>query len=133
VSPRCGHPMRRTERDTPVLQDPVCGRPSGHPGRHRSEASVRTMRARRKAAYDRPTGSPVVAAKIREAREQAGASQSLLAAVLGVTQQCVHDWEKARRAPSEESWEQLELTLGPLGVVRDTGPDPAEAGHERAA
>ena len=94
---------------------------------------MRTMRTRRKAAYDRPTGSPAIAAKIREAREQAGASQSLLAAFLGVTQQCVHDWEKARRAPSEESWEQLELTLGPLGVVRGTGPDPAEAGHERAA
>jgi DNA-binding transcriptional regulator YiaG len=93
------------------------------------------MRARRKAAYDRPTGSPAIAAKIREAREQAGASQSLLAAVLGVTQQCVHDWEKARRAPSEESWEQLELTLGPLGVVRVASLEPAaaKAGHERAA
>ncbi len=117
----CGHVMRRRELPgRPVLDDPLCGRRPGHSGRHRSEASMR-MRARRRAAYDRPTGSPLIAAKIREARKLAGASQSDLAAVLGVTQQCVLDWERARRIPSPENWEQLELTLGPLGVVRDRG------------
>ena len=89
--------------------------------------------ARRRAAHDRPTGSPVVAAKIREAREQAGASQSLLAAFLGVTQQCVHDWEAARRVPSGENWVQLELTLGPLGVVRETSPERETAKENHAA
>ena len=88
------------------------------------------MRARRRAAYDRPTGSPAVAALIREARAQAGASQLTLAAVLGVTQQCVQRWEGAKSAPSEENWVQLELVLGPLGVVRDA---PEAAGEEQSS
>ena len=32
-------------------------------------------------------------------------------------------WEDARRTPQEENWVQLELTLGPLGIVRDH-PEP---------
>ena len=86
------------------------------------------MRARRRAAYDRPTGSPVLAATIREARVQAGKSQFALAAILGVTQQCVQRWEVAKSAPSEENWVQLELALGPLGVVRRAA---AEGGGQR--
>jgi ribosome-binding protein aMBF1 (putative translation factor) len=82
------------------------------------------MRSQRRAAYDRPTGSPVLAEVIREARVQAGKSQFALAAVLGVTQQCVQRWEVARCVPSAESWIQLELTLGPLGVVRERDPRP---------
>ena len=86
------------------------------------------MRAERRTAYDKPTGSPAVAAAIRQARAQAGKSQYALAAVIGVTQQCVQRWEAAKSAPSEESWVQLELALGPLGVVRDPRP---EAGEDR--
>ena len=39
--PRCGKPMIRYEKPGfPVLEDPVCGRPEGHAGRCRSEASL---------------------------------------------------------------------------------------------
>jgi ribosome-binding protein aMBF1 (putative translation factor) len=61
-------------------------------------------------------------------------SQQALAAVVGVTDVCVSLWERAQRKPSPESWVQLELTLGPLGVVREADPRPeAEAGREQAA
>jgi ribosome-binding protein aMBF1 (putative translation factor) len=124
----CGYVMRRRETPGhPVLEDPVCGRRPDHPGRHRSEASMRA-RARLRAVYDRHTGSAAAAAVIREARTRAGKSQSDLAAVLGVSQQCVQHWEAARRMPPPEGWVQLELTLGPLGVVREI-----PAGAERAA
>jgi len=41
--------------------------------------------------------------------------------------------EYARRAPGEQSWIQLELALGPLGVVREQDPEPAATEAERAA
>ena len=69
----------------------------------------------------RQPASPLVAAGIRQARERAGLSQRALAAAVGVTESCVQLWEYAKRAPGDESWVQLELTLGPLGVVRDRG------------
>jgi transcriptional regulator with XRE-family HTH domain len=74
----------------------------------------------------------VVAASLRRAREQAGLSQRHLAAVVGVSRSAVQMWERAARAPDGEHWVQLELTLGPLGVVRDrkdaaTREDDAEA------
>ena len=84
------------------------------------------MRAERRTAYDKPTGSPAVAAAIRQARAQAGKSQFALAAVIGVTQQCVQRWEAAKSAPSEETWVQLELALGPLGIVRESRPRSSE-------
>ncbi len=92
------------------------------------------MRARRRAAYDRPTGSPVLAAALREARARAGKSQLALAAVLGVTQQCVQRWEQAKCMPGAENWVQLELTLGPLGIVREAVAEPAAGeGQSHAA
>ncbi len=41
--------------------------------------------------------------------------------------------EYARRAPGEQSWIQLELALGPLGVVRDAGPESADEEQSSAA
>jgi ribosome-binding protein aMBF1 (putative translation factor) len=126
----CGQPMRRYE--TPlrggVPDYLTCGRRPGHPGRHESTLYVRA----RKDAQQQPTGSPVVAASLRRAREQAGLSQRHLAAVVGVSRSAVQMWERAARAPDGEHWVQLELTLGPLGVVRDrkdaaTREDDAEA------
>jgi ribosome-binding protein aMBF1 (putative translation factor) len=134
-SPRCGHPMRWSEPPGwgAVLDDPACGRRLGHPGRHRS-ATAMAVRAARRAAYDRPTGSPALAAAIRRARVQAGKSQLALAAVLGVTQQAVQRWETARCVPSGENWVQLEFALGPLGIVREGDPRPeaAEASEHAA-
>lgn len=127
TSPRCGKPLRWSEPPGwgAVTETPVCGYRKGHRGRHRSEMAL-VMQARRRAAYDRPSGSPAVGAAIREARVRAGRSQSGLAVALGVTQQCVANWEAAKRTPAPETWEQLELTLGPLGIVRDPGPEAAE-------
>lgn len=80
-----------------------------------------------------PTGSAVLAAALREAREQAGLSQRRLAAVVGVSRSAVQMYERAARTPGAEVWVQLELTLGPLGVVRDPEPEATKADHERAA
>ena len=92
------------------------------------------IRAERRAAYDRPTGSPALAGAIRQARAQAGKSQVALAAVLGVTQQCVQRWEQAKCMPGAENWVQLELTLGPLGIVREAVAEPAAGeGQSHAA
>ncbi len=71
------------------------------------------------------SGSPAIGAVIRQARQRAGMSQRALAAAVGVTECCVQLWEGAKRTPREESWIQLELTLGPLGVVRDGDPQAA--------
>lgn len=41
MKPRCAKPVRPYELPgIPVLDDPVCGRPEGHPGVCRSAASV---------------------------------------------------------------------------------------------
>ena len=77
-----------------------------------------------------PTGSPDIAAVIRRAREEAGLSQYRLAAAVGVSRSCVQMYEDARRTPSAEMWVQLELTLGPLGVVRDA---PVAAREEQSS
>ena len=77
--------------------------------------------------------SPLVAASIRQARKAAGMTQRDLALVVGVTTAAVAHWERARWVPRPESWVQLELTLGPLGVVRDTGPEPAAREESDAA
>jgi DNA-binding transcriptional regulator YiaG len=125
VTPRCHHPMRRCERDIPVLEDPVCGRRLDHPGQHLSEAVMEKRRYARRA----PSGSPAIGAAILEARRRAGLSRYRLAAVLGVTEQAVGLWEYAGRTPGPESWVQLELALGPLGVVREAAR-PAVAGND---
>ncbi len=107
-----------------VLDGLTCARRAGHASpRHRSAAALEA--ARRRAASQPPTGLPVLAAAIRQAREQAAMSRPRLAAVVGVTATAVQWWEQARRTPSEESWVQLELALGPLGVVREAGPEVA--------
>jgi ribosome-binding protein aMBF1 (putative translation factor) len=80
-----------------------------------------------------PTGSPAVAAAIQQAREAAAMSRGDLAAAVGVTQAAVRNWEGARRTPGAGHWVQLELALGPLGVVRDARPEAVKADHERAA
>jgi hypothetical protein len=99
--------------------------------------SVTLARARgkRAPAVQAPSGSAAVAAAIREARVRAGLTQRRLAAVVDVTEQCVQMWERAARAPGPEKWVQLELTLGPLGIVREAISEPAaeKAGDERAA
>ena len=78
-------------------------------------------------------GSPAVAAAIREARERAGLSQRRLADLAGVTRRSVQYWEEAKRRPGEQSWVQLELTLGPLGVVRESKDAPREEAADAAA
>lgn len=111
----CGQPMRRYETPgRPGIPDWLtCGRRPGHPGRHESTLSL----AVRKLRQD-PTGSPVLAAAIRQARGQAGLSQRDLAAAVGVSRPAVQQWERGARTPAPENWVQLELTLGPLGIVR---------------
>ena len=122
----CGEPLR-----TIMWESRYCARPAGHKGsRHRSAAAIEG--ARRKAASQPPSGSPVVAAAIRDAREQAALSRPRLAAVVGVTTTAVQWWEEGKRTPSEENWVQLQLTLGPLGVVREADPRPGE-GESAAA
>lgn len=99
--------------------------------------SVTLARAtgKRAVSVQAPSGSPAVAAAIREARVRAGLTQRRLAAVVDVTEVCVQLWERAERTPGPEKWVQLELTLGPLGAVREAGPEPeaAKARPERAA
>lgn len=76
--------------------------------------------------------SPVAAA-IRDARERAGLSQYGLAAKLRVTRSAVQMYEDARCTPSDGVWIQLELTLGPLGVVREASGAPGEEAADAAA
>ena len=128
----CGEPMRRYEKPgrEGIPDYLTCGRRPGHPGRHESVLYVRARYETRQA----PTGSPVLAAAVRRARAEAGLSQYRLAAAVGVSRSAVQMWEDARRMPGEESWVQLELTLGPLGVVRDRVPEaPETAAKEEAA
>ena len=73
----------------------------------------------------------LVAAVIREARKQAALSRPRLAAVVGVSASAVQWWEEGNGIPNEEHWVQLELALGPLGIVRDPGPG-REAATERS-
>jgi ribosome-binding protein aMBF1 (putative translation factor) len=128
MTPRCGHLMRRYEKPGRPCPDYLtCGRRPGHPGRH---ISAEALRARRQ--DQAPSGSPLVAAAIRQAREAAGLSQRRLAAVIGVTETAIQHWEYAKRTPGPESWVQLELTLGPLGIVRE-GQERAAREGERAA
>ena len=126
----CGEPMRRYEKPgrEAVPDYLVCGRRPGHPGRHESTLYVRARKDERQP----PTGSPVIAASLRQARVQAGLSQRHLAAVIGVSRSAVQMWERAARAPDGEHWVQLELTLGPLGVVRAGVPEPAEEESDAA-
>ena len=70
---------------------------------------------------------------IREARRKAGLTQRRLAALLGFTEQCVQCWEQATRTPGPESWVQLELTLGPLGIVGETPEAATRDGQDVAA
>jgi DNA-binding XRE family transcriptional regulator len=119
-SSRCGQPMRRYEiPGHPALpgHDPVCGRRAGHPGWHVSEDALRRQ------PPQAPSGSPAAAAAIRSARVRAGLSQYRLAAAVGVSRSCVQMYEDARRTPSAGAWVQLELALGPLGIVRETAPE----------
>ena len=74
-----------------------------------------------------------VADAIREARERAGLSQYKLAAAVGVSRSAVQNWERATRIPEEPNWVQLELTLGPLGVVRESKDAPREEAADAAA
>ena len=118
----CGQPMRRYEKPgrEAVPDWLVCGRRPGHPGRHESTLYVRAKAE----TVQSPTGSPAVAEAIRRARAEAGWSQYRLAAVIGVARTTVLNWERAERTPCVESWTQLELALGPLGVVREADPEP---------
>jgi ribosome-binding protein aMBF1 (putative translation factor) len=109
----CGEPLRFYE---------TCARRYGHKSRrHRSAAAMAAAR-RRAEDGQAATGTPEIAAAIRRAREDAGLSMRRLAAVVGVSDACIGLWERAQRTPAAEHWEQLELTLGPLGIVRDPGP-----------
>ena len=122
----CGEPLRFYEwpGGPAVLGVLTCARRAGHKSpRHRSAAAMEA--ARRRAAPQPPTGSAVVATAIRQGRREAGMSQQALAAVVGVTGVCVSLWERAQRTPAVEHWVQLELALGPLGIIRKAGPEPA--------
>ena len=131
TSPRCARPMRHYELPgLPVLEDPSCGRPEGHHGPCRSPAAMArhaAAQAYRTAGRQAPSGAAVIAAAIAEGRRRAGLSQRRLAVVVGVTEASVQHYENARRTPSARTWIQLELALGPLGVVREAGRR-AEAG-----
>ena len=118
--PLCGEPLRSV-----MWQARACAKPAGHRGKHLSAAAIRA--ARQRAATQPPTGSPLVAAVIRQARDRAAWSRPRLAAVVGVSATAVQHWEQGKRTPSAASWVQLELALGPLGVVRDRAPEPGEA------
>ena len=131
LTPLCGEPLRFYEwpGGPAVLEPLTCARQAGHKSpRHRSAAAMEA--ARRRNAAQPPTGSPVVAAMIQLAREQAAMSRPRLASVVGVTATAVQWWEQGKRTPSEENWEQLQLTLGPLGVVRE---QPREDAATKAA
>ena len=78
------------------------------------------------APSQRASGGPAVAAAIRQARQRAEMSQRALAAAVGVTESYIQLCEYGKRNPSVKTWEQLELTLGPLGVVRDPRPEAGE-------
>ena len=120
--------MRRYELPgRPAFGDSACGRRAGHPGLCRSAESLSRQRSQA------PSGSPEVAAVIREARRKAGLTQRRLAALLGFTEQCVQCWEQATRTPGPESWVQLELTLGPLGIVRNALEAATREDHASAA
>ncbi len=124
--PRCGKPMRPYEKPGwPVFGPPPCGRRAGHPGRHISVVAIK--RAPRQA----PSGDPETGAAIVAARARAGMTQRRLAALTGVTQAAVEHWEHGRRTPAAEHWVQLQLTLGPLGIVREAAPEAARE-DERA-
>jgi DNA-binding XRE family transcriptional regulator len=125
----CGQPMRRYEKPgrEGIPDWLTCGRRPGHPGRHESTLYVRSRGLRQS-----PTGSPVLAAAIRRARGQAGLSQRDLAAAVGVSRPAVQQWERAARMPASESWVRLELTLGPLGIVRDPAPETAQEASRAA-
>jgi hypothetical protein len=46
MTPRCGVTMRRYEAVwAALLEDPVCGRPAGHAGKHRTVMGVRRKQA----------------------------------------------------------------------------------------
>jgi ribosome-binding protein aMBF1 (putative translation factor) len=125
---RCGRLMRPYEKPGwPVFEPQPCGRRAGHPGRHISVVAIR--RAPRQA----PSGDPEAGEAIREARARAGMTQRRLAALTGVTQAAVEHWEHGRRTPVAENWVQLELALGPLGVVREAAPETAATEAGRAA
>lgn len=129
----CGQPLRFCEQPggPAVLEPPECARRAGHKSpRHRSAAAMEA--ARRRAVGQAPTGSPLIAAAIRQARERAAMSRPRLAVVVGVSATAVQHWEEAKRTPGEAMWTQLELTLGPLGIVRDPGPETAEGGSRAA-
>jgi DNA-binding XRE family transcriptional regulator len=128
-----------------VLYDDLWDQPP--PGRTRFERAAAT-KARKYAAargwpvpcgwdddeIDDPAAAPVpgwdkapVGDAIRQAREQAGLSRPQLAALVGVSRSAVQQYEEARCLPGAEIWVQLELTLGPLGIIR---PGPG-AGQEQ--
>ena len=128
----CGEPLRFYEwpGGPAVLDGLTCARRAGHASpRHRSAAAMEA--ARRRATGQAPTGSLAVAVAIREGRREARMTQLALAAAVGVTGVCVSLWERAQRTPAAEHWVQLELALGPLGVVREAAA--GEAGHVAAA
>lgn len=126
----CGEPMRRYETPgRPGIPDWLtCGRRPGHPGRHES-----TLYLRARSLSQAPTGSLVLAAAIRRARAEAGLSQRALSHRLGVSRPAIQQWERGARTPAPDNWIQLELTLGPLGVVRNAGPEPAATEESDAA
>jgi Helix-turn-helix len=101
-----------------------CEYQAAHPRRKPAPVDLRRRPA---------SGSPEVGAAIRDARGRAGLSQNRLAAAAGVTRRCVQMWETAKRTPGPQSWTQLELTLGPLGIVREQDPEPGAEGATRAA
>jgi len=77
--------------------------------------------------------TPLVAACIQQARKAAGMTLRDVAAAVGVSVAAVSHWERARWAPRPEHWVQLELTLGPLGVVRhDEAAARKDAARETA-
>ncbi len=111
-----------------MIEQPACGKRKGHAGWHMSAEALKRARERGQG----PSGSAEVAGAIRRARAAAGLTQRRLAAAVSVTEVCVQLWERAARMPGPERWEQLELTLGPLGIVREAGRAQAAA-REKAA
>ena len=62
---------------------------------------------------------PAAGAAIRQARNEAGISQRVLAARAGVNPRTVRAWEGGGQAVRQGHWVMLQFVLGPMGAVRD--------------
>ncbi len=70
------------------------------------------MSARPRKEIDMTTYTGRFAARLKMLREKAGLSVEELAESLGVTDQCIYDWEAARRQPKISDLPQISHAIG---------------------